>query len=340
LLLNWNGWSDTIECLESLFRSSYLDYRVVVCDNDSSDDSVQNIKNWADGHLCPYVQNDNPLYCLSTPPVPKPLDYLVLESGADSINRIADDGTCKLIIIKTGANLGFAGGNNIGLRYILSQDDFELVWILNNDTVSEPDALTHLVDQMGKEPYAGFCGSLLLNYFSPSTVQSVGGSTFNRWTASPRDIHNSYLAVSVTDCNADKLKLDYVSGASTLVRKSLLLDVGLMSEDYFLYFEEIDWYQRARHKYTNTVSIRSIVYHKEGASIGSSSNANERSLNADYYIVRNKIKFTKRFYPFILPIVLSSLLLVVINRIRRSQFNRVFLVLRAALDGLSNHKPD
>ncbi len=66
-----------------------------------------------------------------------------------------------MILIQTGANLGFAGGNNVGMRYALARGDFAYVWLLNNDTIIESGALSRMVQRMEKKPEAGMCGSLM-----------------------------------------------------------------------------------------------------------------------------------------------------------------------------------
>jgi len=77
IILNWNGWKDTVECLESVFRIDYPNYQVVVVDNGSNDDSVEKIKDWADGRqevLTP--EPTHPLYHLSHAPVQKPIPFI------------------------------------------------------------------------------------------------------------------------------------------------------------------------------------------------------------------------------------------------------------------------
>ena len=73
LILNWNGWSDTIECLESVLRGTHWNQRIIVCDNDSRDGSLEHIKAWAEGRLDVVVPRDAPLDDLSRPPVAKPM---------------------------------------------------------------------------------------------------------------------------------------------------------------------------------------------------------------------------------------------------------------------------
>jgi GT2 family glycosyltransferase len=131
LILNWNGWRDTIECLESVLRINYPNYRVIVCDNKSTDNSYDNIKGWAHGYLSVHTTESNPLRGLSFPPIPKPVpyeeyDHLLAEKGGKPQESE------KLILIQNGDNLGFAGGNNVGLRYAMARADFEYIWLLNN----------------------------------------------------------------------------------------------------------------------------------------------------------------------------------------------------------------
>jgi GT2 family glycosyltransferase len=103
-------------------------------------------------------------------------------------------------------------------------------------------------------------------------------------------------------------KMKYVIGASTLVRKSFLEDVGLMNESYFLYFEEIDWATRAAGMYSLAYAPRSVVYHKEGASAGTTFERRSRSYTSDYYSSRGRMLFTRKYFPMAIPTVLSTLL--------------------------------
>lgn len=120
IILNWNGWEDTIECLESVFRNIYPSYTVIVCDNGSHDGSLERIKLWAEGKLDVLVPSHNPLRPLSYPPVIKPIPYIEYYRE-DAEKGGINDGKIPLVLIQTGGNLGFAGGNNVGLRYILAR---------------------------------------------------------------------------------------------------------------------------------------------------------------------------------------------------------------------------
>ena len=105
LIVNWNGWKDTIECLESVFRNDYSNYQVVVCDNGSLDGSMEHIKAWAQGELDIYLPKNDQLRVLSFPPVSKPVRYVQYDrKEAETGGKPwADD--IRLILIQTSANL-------------------------------------------------------------------------------------------------------------------------------------------------------------------------------------------------------------------------------------------
>jgi len=160
IILNYNNWADTIECLESVLRNDYPNYQVIVVDNNSSNNSMEYIKAWAEGKLDVWVNPKHPLRYLSFPPVKKPIPYVhyTREEAENGGNKFLEDKlkenlpegiTTKypMIFIQTGENLGFAGGNNVGIRYAFSKNDFEYIWFLNNDTVIEKDALFKLVQK-------------------------------------------------------------------------------------------------------------------------------------------------------------------------------------------------
>ena len=100
-------------------------------------------------------------------------------STDDSKKRIRE-AYPDLTLIQSGANLGFAGGSNIGIEYALLRDA-DFVWLLNNDTVVEPGALGRLVARAQSDPNIGMCGSTLIYYHNRDVVQAYGGGTYNKW---------------------------------------------------------------------------------------------------------------------------------------------------------------
>lgn len=311
ILLNWNGWEDTIECLESVFKSDYLNYSVVVCDNDSADDSLSKIKNWAKGQLLPRVKNEQMAF-LTQPTLAKPIQYIELTKEQAELGQSENEP--PLILIQTGANLGFAGGNNVGVRYALAKNDFDYIWLLNNDTVIKTDSLRHMVARMQESPEAGICGSTLLYYYTPDVVQEYGGVTYNISKFRSTQIGGLTQFNENIDRNAVEAQLTYISGASMLVSHEFLDKIGLMEESYFLYFEEIDWATRAKGKYSLVFAPQSLVYHKEGGSIGTDSKS-KRSALSIFYLQKNQIKFIKRFYKSSLPFLYLNIIKEVIRSI-------------------------
>jgi hypothetical protein len=335
IILNWNGWRDTIECLESVLRLDYAAFQVIVCDNASGDDSLDRIAEWASGSLVASCSNPE-LQNLTSPPYPKPIPFIRIEPGERVPLETRGE---TLFLVQTGANLGFAGGNNVGLRLALAVGDLEYAWLLNNDTVVRPDALTSLIKRMHERPDAGICGSTLLYYDDPSRVQALGGSVYNRWLA--RGGHIGTLGDSDNLPLPEKVeaKMKYVVGASLLVSKEFLETIGLMNEEYFLYFEEIDWATRARGRFGLAYCPESVLYHKEGASIGTAGGkVKRRSELSEWFASRNRILFTRTHYPAALVTVLLAMLMSALHRLVTGQIRNFAMLLRGMSFGLLGRK--
>jgi GT2 family glycosyltransferase len=324
-IVNWNGWSDTVECLESVMRLDYPDYRVVVCDNGSEDGSLGRIQAWAAGRLEAPVAPDSALRRLSTPPVPKPVTCAVHELSPDDGGH--RDPAARLELLAARSNLGFAGGCNAALRLALARGDCEYAWLLNNDTVVEPDSLGSLVSRMQASPDAGMCGSTIRFYEPPHDVQAYGGATYNRWFAVPSNV--TRLRPGEEPAGVER-RLAYVMGASLLVSGSFLREVGLMSEDYFLFFEELDWATRGRGRYTLAYAPESRVYHKGGRSTGLS--GRRTSPAADFHMNRSQLVYARRHTPWALPFVFMRHLLVLGNSVVRWRPSRIGMLGRIYLD--------
>jgi GT2 family glycosyltransferase len=318
VILNWNGWRETVECLASVFQNDYINYQVIVCDNASTDNSVSNIIAWAEGRLPAQINLPKDIGLLSD--CVKPVDYSVLDAKAGFAYSEAYLKK-QLIIINTGANLGFAGGNNVGIRFAQSQGNGDYFWLLNNDTVIAKDSLSQLIKVVESDKNIGICGSKLMYYHDPNQLQALGGS-YNKYLGTTKFILTEH----------DLAGMDYVVGASMLVSKDFLDKVGLMNEEYFLYYEEMDWATRGKNKFTLACALKSLVYHKEGATIGGSNrNINQKSYTADYYMVRSRLLFARKYYKRYLPTVYAGLVVTIINRVRRRQFDRIGMILKLAL---------
>lgn len=320
ILLNYNGWQDTIECLESVLKNDYKHYQVIVVDNSSVNNSMEYIINWAEGKQEIYYNETSKLKHLSQPFEPKPLQYIYYsKEEALKGGDVEKELNCNnpLIFIQSGKNGGFAAGNNIGIKYALAKNDFNYIWFLNNDTVIKNNTLNVLINSyksISKRKKIGMLGSSLLYYSNPEYIQGLG-ATYNpiKSVGNHNFLHNKYNEL----VNTQLFEVDYVIGASFIVSKQFIDDVGLLTEEYFLYFEELDFAQRGLDfNYKSFVEPKSIVYHKEGASIGSSLNKSIiKSDLSDYYLIVNKIKITKKFFKLYLLTVIPVVILMVLKRL-------------------------
>jgi GT2 family glycosyltransferase len=332
LILNWNGWKDTLECLETVFRLSFPDFRVIVCDNNSADGSLEKIKAWARGDIAAQAANPKLAHLISYP-FPKPVPWIELtREQAESAEARYD---ARLILIQNGANLGFAAGNNVGLRYTLNNPECEFFWILNNDAAVTPDALSALVTYMRGHPEVGICGSLTLSYGNPDEVQAQGGMRYNRWTGRVA----SRARLKLDQLGSAQPSMDYVNGASMLVTRAFLQQIGLMDESYFLYFEELDWAMRAKGQFALGYARNSVIYHKEGAAIGSNTDRMARSLLSDQYLTRNRVLFARRYFPWALPTVVGAICLAALERICRGDWRRGKMMLTTMMDEFGSSTP-
>ena len=322
VLVNWNRWTDTIECLESILRST-IPVRVVVVDNASEDGSLDYIEAWARGEQLA-VASDAAMERFSTPPVAKPLHYERLGSASSG-------GSAALRLIEAGGNLGFAGGNNVGIRHLLLDSHIRFVWLLNNDTVAEPTAAAALLSRLTATHRVGMCGTVVRYYHRPDIVQALNGSRFSAATGNSRGIGAGSRAGRPFDPAAVARNTDLVLGASLAVSRSFVEAVGPMEEDYFLYFEEIDWAVRNRGRFRTAFAHAATVYHKEGGSIGSSGQAGQRSNLSEYYLMRSRLKFIRRHHPWLLPQHLILGVAQVGRRLLRRQPGKAWAMTRALL---------
>jgi GT2 family glycosyltransferase len=232
------------------------------------------------------------------------------------------DDSASLILIRTGANLGFAGGNNVGLRYALARGDFAYVWLLNNDTIIKPDALSQMVQRMEEKPDAGMCGSLIPFYNKPEIIWAAGGGTLSNWLIKSANICYSKPVAEVSSREEIESRMDYLVGASMLVSVDFLRLAGLLNEDYFLYFEEPDWYMRGKRRFSLAYADKAVVYHKVG--ISTSRWDATTSTTTLKFSLASQLRFTAKFFPFALPLVLFSALPPALFRIAKYHLKLIF----------------
>lgn len=294
IIVNWNSWAETIEALEAVFRMQDFDGPVVVCDNASSDNSLTHIRQWAEGKLCALPESrDLEIRSLVVPPVAKNFQCsFISRAQVEDCDLDAKAIEARLWLIDCAENLGFGAGSNVGIRLLQRMPEIQNFWLLNCDALPDRRAYRELKNEMPQLRKPVICGSVLMEYWRPSAVQSCG-ATFNSLLCSMHDNHkgmsNDRLERMESVCH-----VDYPVGASIVVNREFLDRVGLMCEDYFLYFEELDWVMRLGWPSRAFVVTSSRVFHKGGSTTGAGSSYRNRPLKADYYFLRSRIAFSRK----------------------------------------------
>ena len=280
IILNWNGWSDTIECIESVFQIDYNNFKVLLIDNNSTDDSIQKIKDYAEGKL--KVRSKFFIYKKDNKPI-EISSYIheELESKKDLTN------IKQLILIKNEINYGFAEGNNIGIRFALKNLNPDYILLLNNDTVVDKDFLKSLILEGEKKKNVGLLGPKIYYYDNPDIIWCIGGKIDWKFA---RGLHIGNNKPDNGQYNKKK-NFDYISGSSLLIKREVIDDIGLLDENFFLYFEETDLALRATRKgYENLYVPNAKIWHKVSKSGGGMS----KPIGL-YYITRNRWLFMKKW---------------------------------------------
>lgn len=323
VLVNYKRADDSIECLESLLRST-IPLRVVVVDNLSGDGSLARIADWAAGRMQPAAASAG-MAVYSTPPLPKPVPLTQLDAAAAAAAPPAS----MLTLIGAGRNGGFAAGNNVGLRHLLRDPGLDYFWLLNNDTVVTPDTAERLLARLDAIPGVGMCGTMVRFYWQPDRVQALGGHSFSALSGNSRGLGAGQAASDPYDAAAIVRDTDFVLGASLAVSRGFLDRVGLMEESYFLYFEELDWAARNAGRMPLGFADDALVFHKEGGSIGSSGAAGQRSPLSEYWLARSRLGYMRRHAPLLLPWHWLLTLGVALRRLVRRQPDKASAVIRA-----------
>lgn len=291
LILNRNGWGDTIECLESVLRISYPNYAVAVVDNCSTDGSAGNIRAWAEGRLDVW-RSPGPLRRLYFPPVQKPV--LTEERFLDPTGG----GFCLpaagwffekgpgLILLRNGKNSGFAGGNNLGFRFLMGTEgcpSFDYLMLLNNDTVVDRDFLSNMVAYAQGAPSAGVVGCKIFHYDRPDVLQCVGNEV-NMRTGASRCVGEGLPDDGRYDRARD---FSYISGACMLIKPEVLEKVGALDEGFFMYLEDVDFCLRARRAgFACTFFPHARIWHKWEQS--------SNPMFVRFMLSRNRIRLVKK----------------------------------------------
>jgi GT2 family glycosyltransferase len=298
ILLNWNSWEDTIECLESLFKIDYPNFKILVLDNKSTNESIQKIKNYANGDIrtsSKYFQYN---------PNNKPIK--IKEYTEDMINEILKKGsetdltmgkmkeeqkdknalepTQEFILIKNNDNHGFAKGNNIGMKYAKTVLSADYILLLNNDTVVKIDFLTNLIKAAEQNKSAGIIAPRIPYYDKPDK-NWFGWGRINWFSIN--------IAYHISRIDDKIIQSDYITGCAALIRADVIDKIGYLNEKLFLYFEDADYSLRAKARGFELIIVPdAVVYHKVSATSYTFTLS-----KAQYYFSRNRLWFVKKYCP-------------------------------------------
>lgn len=266
VVLNWNGWRDTLGCIASLRQLDYPNFGLIVVDNGSTDGSAEHISRQEPG----------------------------------------------LELVQTGSNLGFGGGCNVGMRKALERGA-DFVWLINSDATVDPQALSAMVAVAEQHPAVGAVGSVLYDVAPADQVQLWGGGKVQLWRGGSR--HQKQPG-----------ELDFVSGASLLLRREALQAIGLFDEQaFFMYWEDTDLGLRLRQAgWQLAVAEGSRVWHKQSASLG------QGSPLLDEYFTRSGVRFLRRYAPVPWISVVMMVGRMLLKRLLTGQFTRVRAVIKGA----------
>jgi hypothetical protein len=278
IILNLNGWKDTIECLKSLCAIDYPAYDIVVVDNGSKDDSVEKIKEYA--------------YETVT------LGSKIFELHSDSHSKgIGEENEkCKeqaglifrqnLVLMKNERNYGFAEGNNIGIRYVKTGLKPDYFLLLNNDVVVDTKFLGELVEIGERDPKIGVIGPKIYYYDFKGRrdVINFAGEDLVVWKV--QGIR--YGGGEIDEGQHDSLReVDKIDGSCMLIKREVIEEVGLLDSDFFSYWEETDFCSRAKRKGYKMMYVPTAkIWHKIAMSTGGLF-----SPIRIYYLARNRLLF-------------------------------------------------
>ena len=286
-ILNWNGWQETLNCLQSVRQLRYPNYLVAVVDNGSRDESLLKLRAWAkdnyrDGEAFVEYSRETAI------------------AGGDTAGEAnLEDGGPKrrMVLIENRENLGFTTGNNVTIQYALRRSHAaDYVLLLNNDTTIDEDCLTQLI-AAGEKAQAGVVGAII-------KARESGHVQFAGYEGSHPMLRCFFHPLLRLRPSAPNHPLGYrtsvwVSGAAMFIRREVLEEVRRATGCYlddalFIYGDEADFCGRARKLgYESVMAHHAFVYHGESTSMGGRFNP-----LAYYYGTRNRVRVARNLLPW------------------------------------------
>ena len=236
VIVNWNGWKDTLRCLDSVLKIRYPEYRVIVIDNGSENNSAERIEHW--------IQQ---------------------QKGKTD--------TSPFVLIRLKKNMGFAGGNNIGIKYAL-KEKANYVVLLNNDTVVPATLLENLLKVAEEDPAIGIVGCRILQMEGCDKIQH----------AAQRRIPWRGFVRKDLRFNSGVVEVNSVTGCIMFVNSKVFHEVGLLNEKYFMYMEDVDFCYRAqREGWKLKIDLDTSIWHRHSGS------NKDNGFSVAYYSSRNRL---------------------------------------------------
>lgn len=270
VIVTYNSDDVIVACLDSLLASDHPALHIVVCDNASTDGTVAAVRDWARNH-----------------------EIDLTDLPANSGPAINPGSGRNATLLRNSVNSGFAAGVNLGLNTLLPRAGISHFWVLNPDSVVRSDTASAFAAGAIAAGRFSLMGGRTLYLDPPGVIQSDGGR-IDHWTGICRNVNRGRRADACSP--PDPETLDFISGANLIASREFIERVGLMAEDYFLYYEEVDWAMR-RGDLPLAFCPEAITFHHGGTSIGTGSVLRRPTGFANYFNQRNRMRFVRRFLP-------------------------------------------
>lgn len=305
IILNYKTPEFTMLCLKFIYSMIDRPGKVIVVDNASEDGSIKRIsEKWA-------TLLKNPIKVLG----------------------INDNKLCEANILPLTENFGFSSGNNAAIKRAIKDANCKAIWLLNNDTKPISGSLSALCAEISEDKKVGIVGSTLIEWNNKNVIQTLGGGKFNKYLGTTKNIWSGKSLTSITNINTEEIKkqLNYICGASMLIRNELFINSNFLPEEYFLYYEDVDFSLKAQKKgYSISWAKDSYVTHYNGATTG------DKSELTRYLSTRNRTYLIKKYYPKRILFCVFATVISIFLSVKRRKIKHIQHSMKGSLHALQN----
>ncbi|MDQ6815255.1 MAG: glycosyltransferase family 2 protein [Bacteroidota bacterium] len=260
------------------------------------------------------------------------IEVIVVDNGS-KVDDVADWSIRfpSVTFIRSETNLGFAGGNNLGIKSAKG----EYLFLVNNDTEVTENLVGLLADILDKNAIVGAVSPAIFYFDQPDVFQYAGFTKMNYLTG-----RNETIGIGEKNTgqyNYATGKTAYAHGAAMMLRREAIEQAGLMADNYFLYYEELDWCERIKQKgFEIWVNTNAVIFHKESRSVG------RQSALKEYYMNRNRILFIRKHAPrftywcFMLYFLTIVSARNIISYVTKKQFSFISILFKAIIWNFTN----